>query len=618
MRIYIALLLIIVFFPCKLLGQQQLLDSLENRAMDKTLADVNKIVPLLQLGIYYCGTDNDKALKYATESVRLAKKENDKKYGVYAYASLAVVYEYLDSLALCYSATDTCLWYIEKTNDIPAKVSGLNSVVIIKELFGEKEAIPDLLLHGLELVKEIDPQKDLFRWELEAKLYRSMFSYYQSIDLKVAKKYLDKAKDADLKINIPMLIIRTWNNYCDYYQKAYEQFPDGEQYLDSAIYVLNKAENIYDKHQSTILLLDYLPVVYNKAQIYQMKQKTDSAIYYANRAVLMAESLSDYNYLSRGFNLLSNIYLTEGVLDGAEKYGLKAIATVQKDENTELEEKFQSDICNVYQKKGDYKKAFEHSLSALECRKKNNEQTYLRDAQIMNAKFQVQENKYNLRKAQKQNEIYLLYLTTGLIIIIVLILLLVLFRLKWKNARQSAVISQKNSELQKREAEKVLSEKQTVELQLEVEKNRALLKAYEMNKLQKELIAGNLQLDYKSSIIERIKSDIESKGLVFDKANIERIIKDEKKNNDKFEEFSTYIKKIHPDFYTILQENAKQKLTPLDLKYCVFIFMNLTTKDIASLLYIEPKTVRMTKYRLKLKLGLGKDDDLSEFIRNAI
>ncbi len=98
---------------------------------------------------------------------------------------------------------------------------------------------------------------------------------------------------------------------------------------------------------------------------------------------------------------------------------------------------------------------------------------------------------------------------------------------------------------------------------------------------------------------------------------IERLLKEEKKNDNKFEEFSGYVKKIHPTFYSRLQEQAVQSLTPLDLRYCTFIIMNLSTKEIASLLYVEPKTVRMTKYRLKQKLGLAKDDDLNIFIQQT-
>ncbi|WP_447642314.1 MULTISPECIES: helix-turn-helix transcriptional regulator [Chitinophagaceae] len=42
----------------------------------------------------------------------------------------------------------------------------------------------------------------------------------------------------------------------------------------------------------------------------------------------------------------------------------------------------------------------------------------------------------------------------------------------------------------------------------------------------------------------------------------------------------------------------------------------MDTKQIAQLLNVEPKSVRMTRYRLKQKFGLEKETDLMSFLRN--
>ena len=43
--------------------------------------------------------------------------------------------------------------------------------------------------------------------------------------------------------------------------------------------------------------------------------------------------------------------------------------------------------------------------------------------------------------------------------------------------------------------------------------------------------------------------------------------------------------------------------------------MNMNNFQIAETLRVDPKTVSVTKYRLKQKLGLGKDADLEGHIR---
>jgi DNA-binding CsgD family transcriptional regulator len=42
----------------------------------------------------------------------------------------------------------------------------------------------------------------------------------------------------------------------------------------------------------------------------------------------------------------------------------------------------------------------------------------------------------------------------------------------------------------------------------------------------------------------------------------------------------------------------------------------MDTKKIAGILHIEPKSVRMSRYRIKQKLGLGKEEDLNLFLQN--
>ncbi len=75
------------------------------------------------------------------------------------------------------------------------------------------------------------------------------------------------------------------------------------------------------------------------------------------------------------------------------------------------------------------------------------------------------------------------------------------------------------------------------------------------------------------------------------------------------------IQQLHPYFFNRLHEKATQKLTPLDLRYCAYIYLQMNTKQIAQVLHIEPQSVRMSKYRLKQKFGLDKPVDFEAFLR---
>ncbi|RPD38379.1 hypothetical protein EG028_24200 [Chitinophaga barathri] len=134
-----------------------------------------------------------------------------------------------------------------------------------------------------------------------------------------------------------------------------------------------------------------------------------------------------------------------------------------------------------------------------------------------------------------------------------------------------------------------------------------------LEQLQKEVMASALQLERKNDILQALREKLHQPGL-----NMDKLIHKEQQVDDDFKEYRASLKNIHPGFYTSLHEKAVQKLTPLDEKYCALIYMKLSNKQIASLLNIEPRSIQMTKYRLKQKFGLGKDDSLDVYIRQII
>jgi DNA-binding CsgD family transcriptional regulator len=69
----------------------------------------------------------------------------------------------------------------------------------------------------------------------------------------------------------------------------------------------------------------------------------------------------------------------------------------------------------------------------------------------------------------------------------------------------------------------------------------------------------------------------------------------------------------HETFFRRLK-NEYPKLTPSDLRLCAFLRINLTSKEIAPLLGISVRGVENHRYRVRKKLNLPADTDLTEFI----
>jgi DNA-binding CsgD family transcriptional regulator len=80
-------------------------------------------------------------------------------------------------------------------------------------------------------------------------------------------------------------------------------------------------------------------------------------------------------------------------------------------------------------------------------------------------------------------------------------------------------------------------------------------------------------------------------------------------------EFYMQIEEVHKDFHMKLMNNFPD-LTNLERRLAGLLRLNLSTKEISTLLNISPKSVEVARYRLKKKMNIEKDKSLNNFITN--
>lgn len=131
-----------------------------------------------------------------------------------------------------------------------------------------------------------------------------------------------------------------------------------------------------------------------------------------------------------------------------------------------------------------------------------------------------------------------------------------------------------------------------------------------------------MELDQKAEILSKIKDRIaELYTHVDDPTRVELIsivnaIKMSANNNKLWDDFKVYFEQTDPNFLLLLAEKYPV-LTPIDLKYCCYLKMNMSNDDIGHLLGINQESVRTHKYRLKKKMSLARDQDLRNYLRSV-
>jgi inorganic phosphate transporter, PiT family len=80
-------------------------------------------------------------------------------------------------------------------------------------------------------------------------------------------------------------------------------------------------------------------------------------------------------------------------------------------------------------------------------------------------------------------------------------------------------------------------------------------------------------------------------------------------------EFYVQIEEVHRDFHLKLK-NTFPNLTDIEKRLAGLLRLNLSNKEISSLLNISTKSVEVSRYRLKKKMNLNKEETLTQFINN--
>ena len=183
---------------------------------------------------------------------------------------------------------------------------------------------------------------------------------------------------------------------------------------------------------------------------------------------------------------------------------------------------------------------------------------------------------------------------------------------KWNKMRYIQKLELRDEELK--------HQKKILEMELKAE-NELNIQEYEKHILELELqtksseVAGkSLSIAKQSEMIENIQSILDS-DMDFNKlkSEIKKAIKINAVNKHEWETFETNLNQIHNEFIINLSKKYPN-LTSKDIKLCIYLKMNLSSKEIAPMMNISFRGVELHRYRLRKKLNLVQDENLSKFL----
>ncbi|WP_244299693.1 helix-turn-helix and ligand-binding sensor domain-containing protein [Aquimarina algiphila] len=201
------------------------------------------------------------------------------------------------------------------------------------------------------------------------------------------------------------------------------------------------------------------------------------------------------------------------------------------------------------------------------------------------------------------------YFSTSAIVIysLLLIIMLLLMHRAYKHyytKQKQKLVEENKKQLELKELE---SEGEIMKLN-----NEKLIQDIESK--NRELASSTMSIIKKNEILNTIKKELQKSetgngGL----KNVERIIDRNLNNKDDWKHFEEAFNNVDKDFLKKLKAKHKD-LTPHDLRFCTYLRLNLSSKEIAPLLNISVRSVEIKRYRLRKKLHLQHEESLVNYI----
>jgi ligand-binding sensor domain-containing protein/DNA-binding CsgD family transcriptional regulator len=185
-------------------------------------------------------------------------------------------------------------------------------------------------------------------------------------------------------------------------------------------------------------------------------------------------------------------------------------------------------------------------------------------------------------------------------------------------ASEQAILNLKNEQL---ESEQFILNLKNQQLESEQEilslQNEKL--TTEIDTKNNELLSKAVQMAHKNELLLGIKDDLETIKTATETErlkslrNLTRTLESEIENKESWDQFLLYFNQTHQNFIHELQ-TKHPNLTQNDLRMCALTRLNMSNREMATLLNISITGIEKSRYRLKKRLDLTVDDDLSRYL----
>jgi PiT family inorganic phosphate transporter len=181
-------------------------------------------------------------------------------------------------------------------------------------------------------------------------------------------------------------------------------------------------------------------------------------------------------------------------------------------------------------------------------------------------------------------------------------------RIQLKNTDYNDQILKYNEQQAVLEYELKITNNQNARLEAAVKTKKKAQKKLALDIIQKTEVLAQLKTE-----IDQIKKKPENEIKYSDLNNIKTLIVEQLNIEKERKSLNNYIQELNINFYQNLSTKYPE-LSEKEKRLCALLRLNLSSKEIASILGISFKSVEINRYRIRKKMSLKKDEKLHHII----
>lgn len=501
------------------------------------------------------------ALEYFTKGEMLAQQHNLYEKAYYAKNFIGIIYYNL------YNYSEALNYYLEaytfalKHLGYTQEVATLNNIAILYGDENQFEKSEEYLLKAYHIVQKENDSIRMAHYAINLGILNGRSNKYEQAKewLYEAISLIDESKE--------ILILKARSALSEVYISLSE-FDEAKKILDQ---IRDDAFRLSPNDIYVVTLVQLSKYYHHKKEYDKAVEMCQTALVYTQNAeskIQMYEQLSKINYQKKDF-------------DAAFKYKDSIIAA-----NDSI-----------------------HRMKSNQMYEGNK------------VKFELQTYIHELNTKQKQLNVERKIFGAAIGVFLILIFLVYrIYRNKAVQELQKKEIALRENkiialELEKKNQEHLLLEKQlkTMEIQSLLEQEQL---KNEIEQKNRQLTSKALYLSSRNEIIEELIQSLSGLPEVNSNAELKKILRQLNENvqpDEHWNSFFTHFEEVNQGLIAELK-NLHPDLNANDIRFICYVFMNLTSKEIASIFNITQEACRKRRERISKKIGLDSGESLYEYL----